>query len=572
MADQKLTALTADLAPALADWMYLVKDSDITSHKVTVSNLLALVPSAALTKTDDTNVTLTLGGTPATALLQAVSLTLGWSGQLSIARGGTSLSAAGHLLNATLWDDVTAGVVARGDVITGQGAAAKWARLAKGTANQVLAMDGTATDVVWATPASVTPAALTKTDDTNVTLTLGGTPASALLQATSLTLGWTGTLATARGGTGTATPTAVDWLTQYALLAGRAGGQTVNGGTAASENLILQATANATQGYVKFEGGAGTLTLRHNTASATSIRHVYSVNGTDLWDSFWDANGYSVRDIAGGGFKSPFTFQAGCPAGAFVITPTGTTVLGHLGVGVGPDPTIETFISTTRNVTNILAGSLRVQNTGSTNPSAMINLIAGSGGAAGFSFAVGAAHFDFSSVNDCAAFAIRDTGFNQIVLFEQGAGANALVVKAGGNIGIGVSAFPGTGTLGLIFADGTALSSMGSNTAGLYADDISGNVSMHAINENGDLIKLIKTNTYTQTYSTADRTLSAYIADPESGAYSGIDNAQAGTPYAQLADLNALRVAYENLRAFAEDIAGMLNGAVDDLQTIGHFG
>lgn len=45
---------------------------------------------------------------------------------------------------------------------------------------------------------SVTPAALTKTDDTNVTLTLGGTPATALLQATSLTLGWTGTLADGR--------------------------------------------------------------------------------------------------------------------------------------------------------------------------------------------------------------------------------------------------------------------------------------------------------------------------------------------------------------------------------------
>ena len=44
----------------------------------------------------------------------------------------------------------------------------------------------------------VTPAALTKVNDTNVTLTLGGTPATALLQATSLTLGWTGTLADGR--------------------------------------------------------------------------------------------------------------------------------------------------------------------------------------------------------------------------------------------------------------------------------------------------------------------------------------------------------------------------------------
>jgi hypothetical protein len=47
------------------------------------------VVSSALTKTDDTNVTLTLGGSPTTALLAATSLTLGWTGQLSVARGGT---------------------------------------------------------------------------------------------------------------------------------------------------------------------------------------------------------------------------------------------------------------------------------------------------------------------------------------------------------------------------------------------------------------------------------------------------------------------------------------------------
>jgi hypothetical protein len=57
-------------------------------------------------------------------------------------------------------------------------------------------------DGTWAA-ASPTAAALTKADDTNVTLTLGGTPTTALLQATSITAGWTGTLAVARGGTGT---------------------------------------------------------------------------------------------------------------------------------------------------------------------------------------------------------------------------------------------------------------------------------------------------------------------------------------------------------------------------------
>ena len=50
--------------------------------------------------------------------------------------------------------------------------------------------DGT----TWLLAYIITPAALTKTDDTNVTITLGGSPNTALLQGVSLTLGWTGTL------------------------------------------------------------------------------------------------------------------------------------------------------------------------------------------------------------------------------------------------------------------------------------------------------------------------------------------------------------------------------------------
>mgnify|MGYP000160874706 CR=1 FL=1 len=60
--------------------------------------------------------------------------------------------------------------------------------------------------VTGATNITITPAAssitggaaLTKVDDTNITLTLGGTPSTALLQATSITVGWTGTLADSR--------------------------------------------------------------------------------------------------------------------------------------------------------------------------------------------------------------------------------------------------------------------------------------------------------------------------------------------------------------------------------------
>jgi hypothetical protein len=62
------------------------------------------------------------------------------------------------------------------------------------------------------TPAAITPSALTEVDDTNVTMALGGTPATALLKAVSLTLGWTGTLAPARGGTGAATAPAHNYF------------------------------------------------------------------------------------------------------------------------------------------------------------------------------------------------------------------------------------------------------------------------------------------------------------------------------------------------------------------------
>lgn len=58
----------------------------------------------------------------------------------------------------------------------------------------------------------VVPAALTKSDDTNITLTLGGTPATALLQAVSITAGWTGTLAVTRGGLGFGTTSQGDLI------------------------------------------------------------------------------------------------------------------------------------------------------------------------------------------------------------------------------------------------------------------------------------------------------------------------------------------------------------------------
>lgn len=73
----------------------LVSNGGVVSTRTVASLGIPVITPAALTKTDDTNVTLTLGGTPASALLQSVSMTLGWNGLLSISRGGTGLGTLG---------------------------------------------------------------------------------------------------------------------------------------------------------------------------------------------------------------------------------------------------------------------------------------------------------------------------------------------------------------------------------------------------------------------------------------------------------------------------------------------
>ena len=133
--------------------------------------------AAALTKVDDTNVTLTLGGTPATALLQASSLTLGWTGTLAAAR-----------LNANVVQSVV--------------------------------------------------------NDTNVT---------GSISAQALTLGWTGTLSVARGGTGQSS------YTDGQLLIGNTSG-----------NTLTKSALTGTSNQVIVTNGNGSITLSLPQSIATT--------------------------------------------------------------------------------------------------------------------------------------------------------------------------------------------------------------------------------------------------------------------------------------------------------------
>lgn len=209
----------------------------------------AITGGAALTKADDTNVTLVLGGTPASALLAAVSLTLGWTGTLADTRLSTTAVGAGSYGSATTSPTFTVSATGR----------------------------LTAASSVTITPAasSVTgAAALTKTDDTNVTLTLGGSPTVALLAAASITVNWSGLLSTARGGTGAGNFTAGSIVFQGGSSAYAQDNATLRWDTS-TKQLAIGVGAPSGAGPVQLKAGGQTT----NIAKAGGV----------LFDHFADA-------------------------------------------------------------------------------------------------------------------------------------------------------------------------------------------------------------------------------------------------------------------------------------------
>jgi hypothetical protein len=117
----------------------------------------------------------------------------------------------------------------------------------------------------WDTAYNLTlGAALTKTDDTNVTITLGGTPATSLLRATSLTLGWTGQLAVGRGGSGASTLTGI--------LVGNAT-SAFTGVTGTANQLLRRNAGNTAYEFFthSFPTGSGTVNTVSKWTSATGL-------------------------------------------------------------------------------------------------------------------------------------------------------------------------------------------------------------------------------------------------------------------------------------------------------------
>ena len=276
------------------------------------------ITGAALTASNDTNVTLTLGGTPATSLLRAASITAGWSGQLGVTRGGTGLGSS-----------------SLGDIIYGS-AANTYSNLSGNTTATKKYLSQTGTGSASAAPSwaeiaggDVTGAALTASNDTNVTLTLGGTPATSLLRAASITAGWSGQLGLTRGGTNASLIASNGGLvystaSAFAILSGTAtanqivlsGSSTTPSwstatypGTTAAGTVLASASANtiagtatptlgangATGGQITFNGStSGSAALRVAAAAGTStIFQLPATNGTSGYSLITDGSGNS---------------------------------------------------------------------------------------------------------------------------------------------------------------------------------------------------------------------------------------------------------------------------------------
>lgn len=303
------------------------------------------ITGAALTRVDDTNVTLTLGGTPTTALLRAVSLTMGWTGTLAVSRGGSGAGTLTGLLTGngtsaftgtaiTQYSILSAGAsnipnsiapsATSGVPLISQGAASQpvfgtavvagggtgnttftaYSLICAGTTatgafqnvlgtgslNEVLVSQGAGALPIWSSVPGVVPAAMTKVDDTNVTLTLGGTPATSLLQSVSLTLGWTGQLGLTRGGTNASLVASNGGIvystaTAMAILAGTAtAGQILRSGSSAAPSwstATYPATAG-TSGNVLTSDGTNWVSSPPASTSSLTTNHIFVGNASNV--------------------------------------------------------------------------------------------------------------------------------------------------------------------------------------------------------------------------------------------------------------------------------------------------
>ena len=152
-----------------------------------------------------------------------------------------------------------------------------------------------------------------------------------------------------------------DTFTQYALLAGRTGGQTIFGGTAASNNLTLNSTSNATRGNVLIAANGGSvgigttspgypidaefntatdmiINFQNNSATTGAYLNISSSGSSysgfefqtpsQNWGMVQDGStNFSIEDLTHGN-KVPLAIEANAPSNSLYVKSSGNVGIG----------------------------------------------------------------------------------------------------------------------------------------------------------------------------------------------------------------------------------------------------
>lgn len=244
-----------------------------TTNQVLVNGVAGVPTSGAITLSLPQDIA--LGSTPTFAGLTLSSMPLNpASGGTGINNGSKTITLGGNL--------TTSGAFASTFTMTG-----------------VTTVTFPTSGTLATTSQIPTGTALTKTDDTNVTLTLGGSPTTALVNAASLTLGWTGLLGVARGGTGvgsvTTSPTASafsgwdvnsnlsakNFLPGFTSTVSAAGNTTltvasnmlqeITGSTTQTVTMPVTSTLASGQPYIIMNNSSGAVTVNSSGGNAIQV-------------------------------------------------------------------------------------------------------------------------------------------------------------------------------------------------------------------------------------------------------------------------------------------------------------
>ena len=292
----------------------------------------------SLTVENDTNITLSLSGTPATALLESVEITAGWTGELSLARGGTNndltASAGGILWSDAAKLNILAGTSTANEVlVSGDAATPAWSGL---SALMDTILGNTQGDVLYRS-ASVWTVLAPGTNGQY--LTTGGASAdpSWTTEAHTGTVTSIATNNGIAGGTITTSGTiGLDTITTLTILSNITGGTAIPLDNTLTE--IIDAAIGSTQGDILYRNGSIWTVLAPGTSG--DVLTTGGAGADPAWaptsggSSPWTASG--TNSAYGGGATSTST------TGSLVWGPS-SAVTGNYGFAQGNGATAGAF-------------------------------------------------------------------------------------------------------------------------------------------------------------------------------------------------------------------------------------